>query len=70
MPTLAEIYLNNDIRVACGACRHLRVIDPWALAQRIGWDTKVEDLSARMRCTGCGSRRCTVDLVNMNRRRR
>ncbi len=43
----------------CGACGHSAAVDP----EKVGPDVEVRTLPARLRCTECGSRDCSIRIV-------
>jgi hypothetical protein len=43
-------------------CGHTRIAQPQTLAQWAGWDAALVDVVKRLRCSRCGSRRCSVTV--------
>ena len=57
------------VGVACQACWHEREMTAAALAQLIGWETRIEKVIPRMRCSACGAHRAHVFIFYPRRPR-
>jgi hypothetical protein len=49
------------LTVACRKCRHVRAVEPHALAKTLGWEITLIDLSKRLRCSSCGEKDLRAD---------
>lgn len=55
------------VKLTCTRCRHQRIFDPHALwyhFHRRGRPDWLPDVREKCRCTACGARRPTLDLVH------
>ena len=41
------------LRITCRQCRHVRLTNPHAIAQLLGWKTTLADAALRLRCSRC-----------------
>ena len=48
------------LQVVCQRCRHEALIYPFELGRTVGWNTPVDDLICRLRCSACGYDLATV----------
>jgi hypothetical protein len=56
---LSDHFGQYVLTLKCG-CGHTRIAQPQTLAQLAGWDAALADVVKRLRCSRCGSRRCSV----------
>ena len=62
--TLAQLIAqNNLIRFFCEGCRRCVTYDPNELAGIYGRDMGLMEIKRRLKCTGCGSRECSVQVA-------
>jgi len=57
---LSDHFGQYDLILTCGSCGHERHTTPHLLALLCGWDTKLADVTSRMRCSKCGKRTCSA----------
>jgi translation initiation factor 2 beta subunit (eIF-2beta)/eIF-5 len=57
---LSDEFSVYSLALKCGACGHKRTAEPHILARLCGWDSKLEDVAKRMRCSKCGKKQCTL----------
>ena len=57
---LSDEFGPYNLILKCEACGHERKILPKALANFVGWDAKLEDVTRRLRRSKCGERRYTA----------
>lgn len=57
------------VSVSCNACLHEREISAEALAQIVGWETRLATVLPRLRCSACGARRAHVSIFYPRRPR-
>jgi hypothetical protein len=55
-----------DVRCPCGRSGW---IPPAQLAARVGWDTALDALPPRLRCTACGAKGLTIAAISAPRAR-
>ena len=58
--TLADHHTLSRVSAQCEACRHVALLDTWALGVRLGWDVPLADVESRLRCGRCGAKRCRL----------
>ena len=54
---------NNLIRFFCEDCRRCITNDPNELAEIYERDMGLMEIKRRLRCSGCGSRECSVQVA-------
>ena len=47
----------------CSACGHQRKANPQTLARLFGWDTRLDEVTRRLRCSKCDKRQCSARAV-------
>jgi hypothetical protein len=47
----------------CENCRHVREARPVIFARICGWSAKLQDVRRRLRCSKCGRRQCSVEVM-------
>jgi len=57
---LNDEFGQYSLEITCGACGHKRAAEPRTLAKICGWDTRLEDVAKRMRCSKCGKKQCSL----------
>jgi hypothetical protein len=62
---LSDEFGQYTLILKCGSCLRERHCTPHLLAKLCGWDTKLEDVARRMRCSVCGKKKCTARAVPM-----
>lgn len=67
---LSDEFGQYLLLLECAACGHKRQANPQMLARLFGWDTSLEDLARRLRCSKCGKRQCSVRAVAAQKPRR
>ena len=60
---LSDEFGQYTLTIECGACGHQRTAEPHTLARLCGWDSRLEDVAKRMRCSKCGKKKCTLRAV-------
>ena len=60
---LSDEFGQYELVLTCGACGHERWAQPRTLATLCGWDTPVEAVITRLRCSKCGKKRCQARAV-------
>ena len=48
------------LQVVCQRCRHQALIYPFELGRTVGWNTPLDDLICRLRCSACDHALATV----------
>jgi hypothetical protein len=56
---LSDEFGQYTLVLKCSACGHERHAQPHALARLCGWDTTIEHVVRRLRCSKCGKKQCT-----------
>jgi hypothetical protein len=51
------------ICVTCARCRHERELDPRLLAKKVGWNSTLQKVCTRLRCSQCQSRAVKVEVA-------
>jgi hypothetical protein len=57
---LSDEFGQYHLILRCEACGHERRTLPQALANLCGWDARLENVTARLRCSKCGERKCAA----------
>jgi hypothetical protein len=57
---LSDYFGRYVIDVRCRVCAHARKLTPQALADIVGWDAPLSDVSARLRCSKCRAKDLSV----------
>ncbi len=57
---LSDHFGQYEILLKCNACNHTRRCFPSTLAAFAGWDTQLDDIVKRLRCTRCNEKQCTA----------
>jgi hypothetical protein len=55
--------------ITCIGCGHERRAYPKTLARMCGWDSKIQDLEKRLRCSKCGKKGCSIRALEMQKPR-
>jgi hypothetical protein len=55
-------HRDGIISVSCNGCLHEREMPAVALAQIIGWETRIVTALLRLRCSACGAHRAHVSI--------
>jgi ribosomal protein S27E len=66
---LSDEFGQYQLRLKCRSCGHERVAFPNTFANLYGWDAKLEDLVARLRCSKCGRRNCVAHVMALQKPR-
>ena len=53
---LSDEFGQYTLVLKCSVCGHERAAEPQTLARLCGWDTRLEDMAKRMRCSKCGKK--------------
>jgi hypothetical protein len=64
--TLADHHVLSRVGAVCDACGHAAPVDTWSLGVRLGWETPLKDVEAKLRCTRCSAKRCRL-VTNLRR---
>jgi ribosomal protein S14 len=57
---LSDEFGQYKLVLKCAACGHERNAEPHTLAKLCGWDSKLEDVAKRLRCSRCGKKNCVL----------
>jgi rRNA maturation protein Nop10 len=57
---LSDEFGQYTLILNCPACGYERVAAPKILGQLCGWDTRLDEVAKRLRCSKCGKKQCTV----------
>ena len=60
---LSDEFGQYLLLLECGSCGHKRQANPQTLARMFGWDTTLEIVAKRLRCSKCGKRNGTARTV-------
>ena len=60
---LSDEFGQYTLVLKCSACGHERTAEPQTLGKLCGWDSRLEDVAKRMRCSKCGKKQCTQRAV-------
>ena len=63
---LVASRLNLFIR--CLECRHGAIANPFELAQRVGYDCRLDGLGRRLKCSRCGEKRIRAEPMEAGQR--
>ena len=67
---LGDNFGDYILSARCRKCKHARTIDPHTLAQLVGWNARLADVAARLRCSKCSARNCEVIALPRPKKRR
>ena len=56
---LSDEFGQYTLVLQCSSCGHERHAQPHALARLCGWDTGIDQVVRRLRCSKCGKQQCT-----------
>jgi hypothetical protein len=56
---LSDEFGQYTLVLQCSGCGHERHAQPHALARLCGWDTSIDHVVRRLRCSKCGKKQCT-----------
>ena len=59
---LSDEFGHYRLVIRCGRCAHTRVSDPDVLARRVGWDSTLDALLPRLRCSKCGAKESSISI--------
>ena len=57
-----------NLIVRCLECRHGAIVNPFELAQRLGYDCRIDALSRRLKCSRCGEKRIRAEPMEPGQR--
>jgi hypothetical protein len=57
---LSDEFGAYTLVLRCAACGHERTAEPQTLGRLCGWDSRLEDVAKRMRCSKCGKKQCAL----------
>lgn len=60
---LSDHFGQYELLMRCTACLHERRTFPSFLARIFGWDTSIDTLTNRLRCSKCGKKCCKLEAV-------
>jgi hypothetical protein len=55
---LSDEFGQYTLVLKCAACGHERNADPHTLARLCGWDTWLDEVVKRLRCSKCNRKKC------------
>jgi hypothetical protein len=58
--SLADHHVLSRVSAHCQTCGHYAVLDTWSLGVRLGWETPLGELEAKLRCSRCSARPCRI----------
>jgi ribosomal protein L44E len=62
---LSDRFADYTLRIKCRKCGHERVTEPHAIAKLLGWETPLEKVAIRLRCSKCNTRgECELSAVS------
>jgi hypothetical protein len=65
---IEDLGRSDFVKVDCAACHHVALLTPGALLKLgLSLQTKVLDLTGRVRCRGCGAREGAVVSIKWGR---
>src|SRR5271155_2773763 len=67
---LSDEFGQFTLVLKCLACDHERTAEPHTLGRLCGWDTRLDDLAKRLRCSKCGQKNCIVRAIPRQKPRR
>jgi rRNA maturation protein Nop10 len=56
---LSDEFGQYTLFLKCSVCGHERHAEPQAFAKLCGWQTSLEAVIRRLRCSKCGQKQCT-----------
>lgn len=59
---LEDRFYDYVLVIICPNCKHERRADPQVLGRLVGGATRIVDVMARMRCSGCNTRGADWDV--------
>jgi ribosomal protein S14 len=66
---LSDEYGQYSLILRCSECGHERIAEPHTLGRLCGWDSRLQDVAKRMRCSKCGMKRCTARAIPLQKPR-
>jgi DNA-directed RNA polymerase subunit RPC12/RpoP len=66
---LSDHFGQYSLLIVCEFCGHKRAAEPHTLGKLCGWDTRLDDVAKRMRCSKCGKKQCTVQATPLTKPR-
>ena len=57
---LSDEFGQYTLVLKCSECGHERTAEPHMLGRLCGWDTRLEDVAKRLRCSKCGKKKCDL----------
>jgi hypothetical protein len=66
---LSDRFGDYVLVITCRKCLHARRTEPHALAKLLGWDAPLVKVAARLRCSNCGTKDCTLKTESIPRPR-
>jgi hypothetical protein len=66
---LSDRFGDYVLLITCRKCKHARRSEPHALAKLLGRDASLEKVAARLRCSNCGTKDCTLTTESIPRPR-
>src|ERR1700735_741256 len=57
---LSDEFGQYTLVLKCSECGHERTAEPHTLGRLCGWDTRLEDVAKRLRCSKCGKKKCDL----------
>lgn len=67
---LGDQFADYLLSAGCRRCKHTRSIDPYSLAQSVGWNGVLSRLASRLRCSKCSARNCENVALRRSKTRR
>jgi len=64
---LSDYFGQYIITITC-PCGHIRTARPQTFAAMAGWDAKLDDVLKRLRCSKCGTGKCTATVRQETKR--
>lgn len=58
--TLADHHVMSRVAATCASCGHVATLDTWSLGVKLGWETPLVEVEARLKCTRCGAKACRL----------
>jgi len=59
---LSDEFGQYTVLLTC-TCGHTRRCYPRTLAALSSWDTRLDDVVKRMKCSKCGKKKCTATII-------
>jgi len=66
---LSDEFGQYTLVLTCRDCHHERKSDPHMLGRICGWDTRLDDLAMRLRCSKCGKKACMIRAIPLHKPR-